>query len=188
MAKVNDKVRVGDVLAVRTKGRPAWWIRFGSAVADKPDLSNHIAVVHHIDFNGTVWVIEGKPGGVGWRDASAYLADKHTITNIEQPKTDVQRQGVADTMQALLKTDYDWEAIVMDGLSDVGIKIPDWSPTWKGTVPAHVVCSSVAAYSYAKNGLSCPAGDRGVQPSDWDEFILTKGWETIAPKKKIYGD
>lgn len=43
----------GDVLAVRTSGRPAWWIRLGAALKDEPNLSNHIAVAHHTDKAGT---------------------------------------------------------------------------------------------------------------------------------------
>jgi hypothetical protein len=170
-------IKPGDVLAIRTGGWEAWWIRFGSGIQGKPNLSNHIAVTHHVDANGVMWAIEGRPGGVGWVDATQYLKSPGLLTNVDQPKTDLQRATVCDTMKALLGTPYDWQAIVVDGSEDVGIKVPDWSPDWKtGEVPGHVVCSSAADYAYFKAGLACPVHGREVQPSDWDAFILGKGW------------
>jgi hypothetical protein len=173
----------GDVLAVRSPGRPAWWIRIGAALRDQPNLSNHIAVAHHLDASGTLWGIEGRPGGVGWVDCSLYLTSPYTLTNAGQPKTSAQRESVCATMQALLGTAYDWEAIVADGMADLGMKVPGWDPSWHGTVPAHVVCSSSAAYAYAKAGLACPAGDRLCQPADWDAFILARAW-ALPPIKE----
>lgn len=172
-------VRPGDVTAVRTLGSvPAWWIRLGGALQDKPNLSNHIAVPDHFDAHGTLWAIEGRPGGVGWADCSAYLKSPWALTNAAQPKTDEQRVIVCRVMKALLGTAYDWEAIVADGAADLGIHIPKdlWKPDWTGAVPGHVVCSSSAAYAYTVAGLACPAGARGAQPADWDEFILTRAW------------
>lgn len=170
-------IQPGDVLAIRTAGWQAWWIRFGSALRDKPNLSNHVAVAHHRDAKGTVWVIEGRPGGAGWRDATHYLASPGLLTNAGQVKTPAQRLAVTTQMEALIGTGYDWDAIIADAAADLGWRFPGWDPTWKGTVPAHVVCSSLAAYAYAKAGLSHPAGDRGVQPSAWDEFIISRAWE-----------
>jgi len=169
-------IKPADVLAIRTTGRPAWWIRFGAAIHNQPDLSNHIAVAHHYDANGVLWCIEGRPGGVGWVDASKYIKSSYLLTNAEQPKTDAQRLAVCETMKALLGTAYDWQAIVADGMADLGFTVPGWHPDWNGTVPAHVVCSSAADYAYYKNGLACPKGGRLVQPSDWDAFILNKSW------------
>lgn len=170
----------GDVLAVRSGGRPAWWIRVGAALRDQPNLSNHIAVVDHADASGTLWGIEGRPGGVGWVDCGLYLKSPCTITNADQPKTAGQRRSVCETMAALLGTAYDWEAIVADGAADLGLKVPGWNPDWTGTVPAHVVCSSSAAYAYTRAALPCPKGDRLVQPSDWDAFILAQAWASPA--------
>ena len=167
----------GDVMAVRTGGRPAWWIRLGAALHGEPNLSNHIAVADHVDGKGTLWGIEGRPGGVGWVDCSLYLRSPWTVTNAHQPMTDAQRQSVCATMKGLLGTAYDWEAIIADGMADLGMKVPGWDPSWHGTVPAHVVCSSSAAYAYARAGLACPRGDRLVQPGDWDEFIISQAWE-----------
>lgn len=170
-------VEPGDVLAIRTGGWQARWIRFGSAIRDQPNLSNHIAVAHHRDPHGTVWVIEGRPGGAGWRDATAYLASPGLLTNAAQPKTPEQRRQVTATMEGLVGTAYDWEAIAADAAADLGWQLPGWDPTWKGTVPVHVVCSSLAAWAYAKADLPRPAGARGVQPAAWDQFIIGRGWE-----------
>lgn len=175
---MNPAVAPGDVLAVNTgDGWGSWWIRFGAAVRNRPNLSNHVVVVHHVDARGTVWGIEGRPGGVGWVDCTVYLRSRNLVTNAAQPKTSAQRAAVCKTMEALLGTAYDWDAIVNDGATDLGIHLPDWSPDWTGTVPGHVVCSSAAQYAYLKNGLACPPGDRGCQPSDWDAFILNEGWK-----------
>lgn len=174
-------VQPGDVLAVRTAGRPAWWIRIGAALRNQPNLSNHIAVADHVDTHGTLWGIEGRPGGVGWVDCGLYLKSPYTLTNADQPKTAAQRRLIRGAMASLLGTAYDWEAIIADGAADLGLKVPGWDPNWHGTVPAHVVCSSSAAYAYAHAGLPCPAGDRLVQPSDWDTFIITRAW--AAPKE-----
>jgi hypothetical protein len=80
-------------------------------------------------------------------------------------------------MEALIGVAYDWRAIAADAFTSFHLRLPGWDPQWRGTVPAHVVCSSLAAYAYAKAGLPCPAGDRSVTPGDWDSFVLTKAWE-----------
>lgn len=170
-------LRPGDVLAVRSNGAAGWWIRIGAALHNQPNLSNHIAVVHHTDIHGTVWGIEGRPGGVGWVDCRKYLESPYTLTNVEQNKTAIQRQNICKTMEAMLGTPYDWEAISVDGMTDLGVRLPGWRPDWTGTVPGHVVCSSLADYAYWKNNVDCPVGGRGVQPSDWVKFILTKAWQ-----------
>jgi hypothetical protein len=170
-------VRPGDVLVIRTGSVAGAMIRLGAALRGRPNLSNHVAVAHHTDAHGTVWTIEGRPGGTGWRDARAYLASPWTLTNTAQPKTPAQRKAVCDVMQAMLGTPYSWAEIVADAAADLHISLPSWEPSWNGTVPAHVVCSSLAAYAYAKAGLPCPAGGRECQPSDWDAFVLTRAWE-----------
>jgi hypothetical protein len=80
-------------------------------------------------------------------------------------------------MQTMLGTPYDWAAIVADGGADLHLDTA-WLPVWNGTVPGHVVCSSLAAYAYGKAGLPGPAGGRQVQPADWDTFILTRAWDS----------
>ena len=43
-------------------------------------------------------MVEGRPGGAGWRDARDYLTSKWTLTNAAQPKTAEQRDAVCATM------------------------------------------------------------------------------------------
>lgn len=171
---ISPIVLPGDVLAVRTPG--AWssaLIRLGAALTGKPNLSNHIAVVHHTDASGTTWCIEGRPGGVGWRNASDYLASPWTLWNADQPKTDAQRKVVTDGAMAILGMPYDWAAIIGDGLDDLHL----WSPVG-GNVHGEGVCSAVAAFLYDKAALARPRGsERRIQPADWDSWILTSGWE-----------
>ncbi|MGH3300970.1 MAG: hypothetical protein ACRDOK_04630 [Streptosporangiaceae bacterium] len=169
-------IGAGDVLAVRTTGLAVFMIRLGAAFTGKPDLSNHIAVVHHTDASGVVWCLEGRPGGVGWRDASDYLASQFTLTNRHQVKTDTQRAAVAKACEAMLGTPYDWAAIVADGADDLHLDTA-WLPV-NGVVRGHTVCSALACYAYDKAGLRRPAGsEREDQPADWDAFILDNGYE-----------
>ena len=69
-------LRPGDLLATRGDGWASTMIRLGAAFRDHPNTINHIAIVHHTDDAGTLWCIEGRPGGVGWKDATAYLYAK----------------------------------------------------------------------------------------------------------------
>lgn len=170
-------VQPGDVLVTRTQH--AWsaeMIRLGAALSGKPNLANHVAVVHHWDKAGTLWCIEGRPGGVGWRDARDYLASPWTMSNVHQVKTDAQRKVITDGAVALLGTPYDWAAIIGDGLDDLHL----WDPV-HGQVQGHAVCSAVAACLYDKAALARPAGDeRRVQPADWTAWIITQGWAVAA--------
>lgn len=172
----------GDVLLIRLAGFWARWIRVGAGVSDRPDDVNHVAVVHHTDPAGTTWCIEGRPGGVGWADATAYLDSPWSTDNTPQPKTAGQRAVVCRVMEALLGTPYDWEAVAFDGAGDAaaaaGLRLP-WAPTWHGTVPGHVVCSSAAAWAYTKAGLGAPGGGRECQPADWAAFITARRWEGV---------
>ena len=54
-----------------------------------------------------------------------------------------------------------------DALDDLGMKLPGWDAKWHGEVAGQVVCSSAAAYAYAKAKVAHPEGDRGCQPSAW---------------------
>jgi hypothetical protein len=172
-----DDLKPGTVLVTRSKGFAAWWIRFGAAIRNKPNLGNHVAVVHHRDKEGTLWVIEGKPGGVGWADAKGYLDSKWTHSNADQPLTEEQRYLIAVAMEKMLGTAYDWESIVADAFTNLGMRLPGWDSKWKhDEVAGQVVCSSAAAYAYGRSKAKHPPGDRGCQPSDWTEWILTRGW------------
>ena len=171
------KIEPGTVLVTRSGGFAGFMIRLGAALRGKPNLHNHVAVVHHTDAKGTLWVIEGKPGGVGWRDATAYLASTWTLTNAAQPLTALQGAAVAKQMEALIGVDYDWESIAADALNDLGMTLPGWDATWHGTVAGQVVCSSAAAYAYGKAQVAHPSGNRGCQPADWSQWILRRAWE-----------
>jgi len=172
-----DQVKPGDILATRSPGWTAAAIRIGAALTGKINLSNHVAIVVKTDAHGTLWVVEGKPGGVGWRQASDYLGSKWTITNADQPKTDAQRKTVCDTAVHLIGTAYDWKAIAADAAADLRQGF-NWAPDWgQGQVPGQVVCSSLAAYAYDQASLARPPGKaRTCQPGDWDTWCITRGW------------
>lgn len=171
-------VQPGDILAVSTgDGLAARMIRLGAAVMNRPNLANHIAIVHHVDAEGVLWVLEGRPGGVGWRQASDYLASPYTVSNVLQEKTPKQRALLSREAVKLVGTRYDWEAIADDAAMAFHITIPTWNPSFGSGVPAHLVCSSFAAYLYAKAGLAHPKGDRNVSPADWVDLILANHWE-----------
>lgn len=174
----------GDILAVRSPGTAGRLIRFGAAMRElvtnsaEPNLDNHIAVVHHTDKAGTLWCLEGRPGGVGWRDSSDYLKSPWTVSNVGQPKTAAQRKTVCDGAEAMIGTEYDWVGIAADAASalDLGAL---FHPRF-GQVPGHVVCSSLAAWLYGKAGLDKPAGDREVSPADWTGWIIQHGYQRQA--------
>jgi hypothetical protein len=166
------KPQPGDLLVVRSPGIAGRLIRFGAALLDKPNLSNHVAIVHHYDKAGVLWVIEGRPGGVGWRQADDYLKSPWTVNNSGQYKTQPQRDMITAGAVALLGTPYDWAAIADDAVDS--LHLADlWKPQF-GTVPGQVVCSSLAAWLYAKAALDHPSGGRNVSPGDWDELIQLK--------------
>jgi hypothetical protein len=170
-------VRPGDLLTTRSTGWGGLMIRLGAAFRDKPNLVNHVAIIHHTDPSGTVWCIEGRPGGVGWRQATDYLASKWTVANASQPKNAAQRKQVCDGAVAMVGTDYDWQAIAADAGHAFGLD-GIWQLRWGkgGQVPGQVVCSSLAAYLYAKARLDHPEGDRAVVPADWLTLWIENGW------------
>jgi hypothetical protein len=157
-------------------------IRFGEMLIGEDDLENHIAVLDHIDNNDTWWAIEGRPGGVGWRDATAYLASEWTLSNQGQPLTFKQRDDICKSMRGLLGVPYDWTAISQDALRD--LHLPDlWGEKWHDQAPAHVVCSSVAAYVYRTHGIDSPAttDTAHIQPADWADFIMRNHYQFPPP-------
>ncbi len=169
-------IQPGDLLTTRSNTLPGQLIRFGAAMLGRPNLDNHVAIVHHVDRHGTIWCLEGRPGGVGWRDARDYLNSPCTLNNAGQPKTDVQRKAIGQGAVDLIGTPYDWDAIAGDALHVFGIPLAEAWQLTDGQVPGHVVCSSLAAYLYAKAGLEHPPGDRLVSPGDWDQLIITNSW------------
>lgn len=170
----------GDILCTRNAtGFAARMIRLGAALRDRPNTVNHVVIAHHVDAAGTLWGIEGRPGGVGWVDCRHYLKGAYTLDNREQPKTDAQRQAVCHAANGLLGTPYDWVGIAADGMD--AIHAPDlWAQDWPKCPPAHVVCSSLADWVYEHVGLASPQPDRTCTPGDWAAFIAEKGWATSA--------
>lgn len=171
-------LKPADVLVVRTGGKMADLIRFGEGLAGKPNLNNHVAFMHHWDKN-VPWGLEGKPGGVGWRDLRDYLADPFTMTNVLQPgRPDADRALAAEEAQGMLGTKYDWQAILGDGFADLSVKL--WNQQWPhGKPPGEVVCSSFAAYVYAQRGWAHPdlGHERYCQPSGWTDLIIRNKWD-----------
>lgn len=170
----------GDIILTRNVSIWARLIRFGAALRDQPDVWNHVIVVSHTDASGTLWGVEGRPGGAGWVDLRATLANRWTISNIDQPKTDQQRAGVVAVAKGLVGTPYDWAGIVADAMDAINAPAL-WRPAKFGdAAPAHVVCSSLAAYAYLRAGLPGP-GDKGdprtVTPANWGEWILRREWD-----------
>lgn len=174
-------VAPGDVVVVRTPSL-SWWdrwasflIRFGAALRDEPNLCNHVAIVHHADpVTGDVWLIEARPGGVGWATLASY-DNKYLVSNWAEMKTDEQRQAVCDAAVGMLGVRYDWNAILGDAEEALHLAAL-WRGWSSGGAPAHVVCSSLADWLYGKVGLAHPGNGRLTTPGDWYELFLTKGW------------
>lgn len=166
----------GLIMCVRTNGLSGGLIRFGASLIDEDDLVNHVAVLDHQDDTGRWWAIEGRPGGVGWQDATPYIESSYTISNEREVLTDAQRLEICKAMVGLLGTPYDWRAIGEDALRD--LHLPDlWAEKWKGAVaPAHVVCSSVVAWVRRKLGRPYPidVDIAHVQPADWADFLIQR--------------
>jgi hypothetical protein len=177
-------VQPGDVLAVRSPGTAGRLIRFGAAMRElvtgqpEPNLQNHIAIMHHVDKAGTLWVLEGRPGGVGWRQADDYLHSPWTLTNAGQPKTAAQRAAVCKTAEAMIGTAYSWQAIVEDAGVAFGLHAV-WAQKPGGQVPGHIVCSSLAAFAYDRAGLPAPEPQdyAHVTPADWVAFVIEHGYQ-----------
>ena len=169
----------GDVLAVRGAGLSARLIRFGAALLDRPNTVNHVAIVSHLDSNHRWQAIEARPGGVGWRDATHYLASPWTVSNADQPKSLEQLNAIVDAAKAMLGTPYDWAGIGLDAMHAIHApEMYEHATIIGAPSPHHVVCSSLAAWVYEQVGLAGPAGAswRTVTPGDWARYITLKLW------------
>lgn len=180
MSRFSGELLPGDVMCTRTGGWAGKLIRFGAALMGRSNLVNHVVIVHHIDIGGTVWGIEGKPGGVGWVDVTEAGKSWYTNANTAQPKTWAQRGAIATYAEQLLGTEYDWTAIVQDAMTSLHLdKLWRRSEFKTGKVPAHVVCSSFADWVYEEVGLASPGkadSTRYTTPADWDLFIMEEAW------------
>ena len=168
----------GDIVCTRNpKGFTARMIRLGAALLDRPNTVNHVIVVSHRDPAGTLWGIEGRPGGVGYVDMKNAVRSPYTLNNGKQAKTEEQRQMVVHVAKGLIGTPYDWQGIIADGMKAIHAQ-ELWCSSWKGQVPAQVVCSSLADWVYDKVGLESPGAvfDRTVTPGDWADLITVRRW------------
>lgn len=172
---------VGDIICTRGGGWAGRVIRFGAAMVGRPNTVGHVAVYVGQGTDGRPRVIEGRPGGVGYRDAKAYLKDHWTVDNREQPKTPEQRMEIANGAVAMLGTPYDWRGIGLDAMHAIHAPMIYAKAARAGDPsPDQVVCSSLADWLYAQVGLANPgrAGfDRTTTPADWAEFITVRAWE-----------
>lgn len=156
-------------------------IRFGAAILDRPNAYNHAIVFTHFDSLGIPQGIEARAEGAGWVDLRRTLKSRWVASNADQPKTPAQRQLIADAARGCLGVKYDWSAIVAEGLEALRIT-PEWSLAErpKDRLPTSLICSALADWAYTKAGLANPGGDsrtRLTTPSDWAEFVITRGWE-----------
>jgi len=172
MTTLKTTLSPADILCTRSASLPGELIRIGEELSGKVGMDNHVAVMHHWDGD-VPWGLEGRPGGVGWRDLRPYIASPYTINNCLQPdRTPGQRMKVAARAQAMLATAYDWMSIADDALRAFGMA-DLWAKDWHGQAPGHVVCSSLAAYLYEAEGWARPeVAGRDTEPGDWAEFCL----------------
>lgn len=177
--KLNEQVRPGDVIAVNT-GTSAYAraIRAANWLAGRRwSWANHVILVHHTDAGGTLWGVEGRPGGVGDVDLTARDYAYYS-SNAGQPKTDAQRAMLVELGGQVRGTPYDWEGVVADAMQALGLQRlwrsrEEWPDGVGGKAPAHVVCSSLWAWAAGVAGLVRPApakNARFVTPGDWDAF------------------
>lgn len=176
----------GDVVAVDTgNATQDDLIRLGALIAGEPAPANHVVIVHHRDKAGTLWGIEGRPGGVGYADMAKYTGSKlvkFANSNTGQARTAAQSLAVCQAAQGLLGVGYDWVGgIEADALSAMHLDalaglIDHWwgwhDPAAPGTRPGHVVCSSLAAWVYRELHLPAPAVKDAelTTPADWWAF------------------
>lgn len=149
----------GDVLLIRSHGIFADVVRSSLALARYPDTSNCFAVIDHSFPHGPVWALEGRPGGLGWRNADDYFhgfGHRYVLTNWQQTKKPEQRKIIVNEMRKLLS--YPLES------------------SFTQTTDCNVVASTLAAKAYNAAGLACPYIDETtiVTPADWDTFILQR--------------
>lgn len=178
-----EQVGIGDVIVTRSErsffGRV---IRIGAALQDEAAEWNHCIVLVHQDRTGRWHGVEGRPGGSGWTDCTDVLADRWTLSNAAQPKTETQRADLAGTMRdILLGLSYDHVGIASNVVHALGLGQLWQAREWEGQVPQRIVCSSGADLAMERVGLANPGGNgitRRTKPADFARFILRREWET----------
>lgn len=178
----------GDILAVWTGAHDVEnAIRAGEAFHGLPAVANHVAVVTHQDKLGRWMGVWGQPGGVVAGEVTHYLTDSRTRSNHGQPRAN-DHQQLPTFLASCAKSiglSYDWVGIGEDVLTDLHLanvaKLIDhlWRwPTTPGDLPAHVVCSSLAAILYEIVGWAHPeiGHERQCQPADWWDWNDRQLW------------
>lgn len=176
----------GDVVAVDTGNAiAADLIRLGELLDGTPAPANHVVIVHHRDQAGTLWGIEGRPGGVGFVDMARYtngVLAKYGNSNTALPRAAEQSEAICRVSKSLFGTPYDWfggiggDVLTALRMGDLAKMLDRWwgwnSPCGSAVRPAHVVCSSLAQWVYSRLGLPCPKVADGelTTPSDWWYF------------------
>lgn len=182
----------GDVVAVDTgNALQDDLIRLGALLDHEPAPANHVVIVHHRDQAGTLWGIEGRPGGVGYVDMAKYLHGplaKYANSNTALPRTYQQSESVCNLAESMFGTPYDlFGGITADALlalhgKDLAKLLDKWWGWHDGTTlrPAHVVCSSLAQWVYLHLGLPCPkvADAELCMPADWWAYNAAIGTQS----------
>lgn len=178
----------GDVLAVVGGGIGGYLVNIGQAIAGKPSMGTHVAIVTHQDAKGRWIGIDGQPGGVALYDCTMALNDSRTRSNHLQPRANDHGQLAAFLASAAksLGIAYDWMGIAADAAAvfskDLSADIDRlWRwPTDTGRLPAEVVCSSLAAmlYHLPEVGWKHPdlGTERACEPADWWNFNEQHLW------------
>lgn len=176
-----QSLQPGDIVVVRGGAFTSKLIEVGSVLRGLPSAS-HVAVFTHKDAAGTWWGKEGRPGGVGDVDMMGYARNTHSVSNVLQPITDLQRKQIVAIINKLNGTPYDWAAIVEDAGLAFGLRDIWQERSKNGTIPGHIVCSSLAAYAYDSAGVPAPVPTdyRHVFPADWSAFIEEQAWKFAA--------
>lgn len=173
----------GDILVVADKKWPSFFIKLRALFKGESSLHNHVAVISHRDEAGTLWAVEGRPSGTGWVDADVYLKAKFTKTNarLDSTRTAEGREKVAEIVRGMVGTKYDWSAII-----ELGMDAIDAGRLWHAKdfgadeIPAHVICSALAAWAYKYVGWRRPPElARFTTPGDWYDFIAELELEPV---------
>ncbi len=183
-------LKPGDVVAVDTGNAIGEdLIRLGELLDGTPAPANHVVIVHHRDRAGTLWGIEGRPGGVGFVDMAKYSAGplaKYGNSNGALPRNAMQSEAICQAAMSMLGTPYDWlggidgDALTALRMRDLAKMLDKWWgwPDVCGTAlrPGHVVCSSLAQWVYVRLGMPAPAAAAELcTPADWWAFNAAIG-------------
>lgn len=198
----------GDVIVTLEGKLPvSHLIRLGAWLTRQPAPVDHVIGVHHYGappwdpgMSPRWWGIEGRPGGVGWRDLTKVLDRRSAWANTGQLAHEAARQMVAgkhvgktvgeveQELRFLLatyfarleKVPYDWEAIaaharIASRLNHIR-RLPEWRD---GEFPGQVVCSSAMDGAYEYLHLANPGGHevtRLTSPAGWFRHNTGTEW------------